>query len=426
MDRVSAIETKVHPQKHSEQARTKLPAVEGQPAQKAFLVRLARLRNAPHEALQWLAGRRHTTEKDFKVDFLTASVSLLMAKRDEPGVKEAVDFVLTIFERYKETEFMRRSLDRIIRGVVQCGNKDQVGKIFSLVRDGLSIPQQQEQAQVGLLTFLLQEINTESKNEAHELLRERFNALGLNFDDIFEAWRQSDISDKPPFIKPTKIYEKNLRALFALEHARPGITKALVEEFGVKDFARYPKQMLIAQYDQRNNSQLPYGVVLYPRADHSSTFYHDVAMFNQFFNRLGGRYAVRIHEISTLHDLVHTLNTARHRFGQASFAIIGGHGSDCTIDFGEEALAKIHTLGKPAQSLRLAFKPTPPIVLVSCSTGIKGGIGDYIRRIGADVIAPTQDTSIELITPHMTKQGKIAFSVRYAEGEARRYKPKRF
>lgn len=250
----------------------------------------------------------------------------------------------------------------------------------------------------------------------------------VNSEKMIENWRQA---------WPIKGYEegealgRNLLSLYELECERPGIGKVLFEQFGISDFARYPQELLVAQYDEGNKKDdLPYGIIINPINDNngsdSGAFYGNVETFQKLHSQIKGRYRIRVWEIKNLVELVHAVNDSRHRYGPISFAIIGGHGTAETIQFGEEKSILKPALGfgilrkkdidrEGASAVRVAFTKNPTIILNSCTTGALGGIGQEISKMGAKVIAPSQPISIMNIEPSIGLSGKIDFRVEYRE-----------
>lgn len=91
---------------------------------------------------------------------------------------------------------------------------------------------------------------------------------GDGAEDIRDAWLESTKKDNMP-----RIIAKNLSAIRLLEQKEPGIVQRLYEEFGIRDFARYPEELLISQDKNQKDIQQPYGIVIYPRNDHNGAFY---------------------------------------------------------------------------------------------------------------------------------------------------------
>lgn len=252
-------------------------------------------------------------------------------------------------------------------------------------------------------------------NDLDEMLIKMAN--GLNANRINE-WRSSTESKDMH-----NAIARNFMSVLELESQRPGITSTLNKEFGISCFGRYPQDLLIAQYDDKHKKEMPYGVIINTKADYNGAFYCNSETYAKLFSQLNGRYRIRVFEVNSLLEIVHALNRSRHKYGKTSFAIVGAHGSENRIQFGTKFLLKksyLHTEDlkrKGANALQLAFVENPAIILVSCSTGALGGIGEEMSNLGATVIAPPTPTSLRDIEVQYDEQGHPKFNVTYSSDE---------
>lgn len=178
-------------------------------------------------------------------------------------------------------------------------------------------------------------------------VRHELETRGLDLG-VVEDWK---MSDKASGIIETAI--KNIEQLSAIEYKRPGIGRTLHEIFGISNFARYPKKMLLRQYDKLRKRSKPYGVIIYPKYDHNGAFYRDREVMARLSRKLKGKYHIRVWEVRNLMKLVATLTKSRRRWGKISFAVIGGHGETNSIRFGsnkEEVLQQSDIGRKGAES----------------------------------------------------------------------------
>ena len=249
---------------------------------------------------------------------------------------------------------------------------------------------------------------------------------GLDFDVLINAWVRASGIDS---INSSNIYNvilssesliyKSVERIIKLESIYPGASKFLLEQFGIKSFGRYPLELLIHQYSHRYDKEKPYGVLLYPRDDWNGAFSTDGEVLENLLTRIRSLdFNLRIYECEDKVDLVSALNDARHKFGKISFAVIGGHGSKDSIQFGDKNdsdhnLYKEDLLKKGAPAVTHAFVENPSIILQSCSTGIQNGIGQQMSSMGAKVYAPDRPTFVSDIDPYMDKSGNLTFKVKY-------------
>ncbi|HVT01203.1 MAG TPA: hypothetical protein VHE53_03145 [Patescibacteria group bacterium] len=208
----------------------------------------------------------------------------------------------------------------------------------------------------------------------------------------------------------------NFGELYRLEQERPGIGKVLMDEFGIHDFARYPRELLIRQYDERDNKDLSYGVAIYAEDDHNGALYQNEDVLGDLSDQLGEKYILRIYEVGDKKDLVSILNRARKKYGRADFGIIAAHGTEDDMTLGYNTRVNRDDANRVgAHALRNAFVDDPTLILFSCSTGKLGGIGQQIEALGKEgtrVIAPDYVTGPESVMV-IKEDGKLNFEVKY-------------
>lgn len=241
--------------------------------------------------------------------------------------------------------------------------------------------------------------NEEDRKASFYLIKNIILKWGLNHVDLINSW-----GDSFPKAKTLPIQEdgvqyiyKNWSDAIILESKRPGIVKVLVTEFGVKAFARYPLDSLIKQYDERDKDDKPYGIILYARKDWNGAFTLQKDLFQKLssdLDRCG--YYLRIIEADSKIDVAKALITFRKRYPnhKISFALIGGHGTRSSINFGgNDELHSLYLKDLSDEGLnkkiRLFFEFEPSIILNSCSTGGRIGIARKLSEsLGAKVTAP--------------------------------------
>jgi hypothetical protein len=255
-----------------------------------------------------------------------------------------------------------------------------------------------------------------SVDHVEQIVGPYLKSLGLDEERVLQAWRNAHKQvggyqyDKHPF-----------EALCALEDKEPGAVKVLNEEFGINNFNRYPIELLIKQYQERSINTKPSGIVIHAETDWNGAFLENEKHFRKLGLELAD-YSIRFYEVKSIPSLVHTLNRNRHRYGPAEFLILGGHGSEAGIELGRGSAGQVYqadTQLKGASALELAFVKNPTVILISCSTGKLGGIGQSISELGqhgATVIAPSIDGNLKKIDVVVDENGKPNFSVEYYGG----------
>lgn len=251
--------------------------------------------------------------------------------------------------------------------------------------------------------------------------------LGVDGRAVLNSWRKNFSIFPYESEYPQYVFD-NFNLMKDLESRRPGICRVLSEEFGIYNFARYPGNVLISQYDNRDK-QIPYGVMIYPDADYNGGFSQQEDMLEVLSSHLSKLwYGLRIYESANKREMVRALFSADKRYGKRhkiSFAAFGGHGSSDSIQFGDETIGKTDDLltlsdvkNKHAGKLRRVFIEDPKIILISCSTGVENGIGRKISELDVDVTAPKIDTNISRIRVFRQRKGKLKIPVTYTNLDA--------
>ena len=234
-----------------------------------------------------------------------------------------------------------------------------------------------------------------------KILNKKLAATGLDIQDLRTWWARGHQGDPIEFIK------NNIEAIEKLEVSKPGITKFLNTQYGVRDFSRYPQEVLIRIYEQREEKTVPYGLIIFPKDDWNGAFNHKQKIFKDLAQQLQQfGYSLRIIECESKRDLARRIIKVNKLYGQASFAIVGGHGTENSIAFGNfysdnlnSKLSKEDLLGRGVGRGSKFFIPNPSIILSSCSTGKNEGIGQRLSEVyNARVIAPDIPTSIHKIS----------------------------
>jgi len=270
--------------------------------------------------------------------------------------------------------------------------------------------------------------------EAKILLHDSFIAWGLNSDDMLDAWQEST---KPEYF--AELLRRTFEKISKLEERHPGICAELRNGMSkIRDFARYPDEMLMDQYNNRNNINMRYGAIFLPYSDWNGAFYNDIFPFKELYDSLQQvnaglsdgepKYGVRIFEIGNISELEQAQIRADRAYGEQhkiEFAFIGGHGEPGSIQFGGSngyATVSEHVIGMEELGIDgrgiipKYFEPEPTLILDSCSTGEQDGIGERMSSLGAKVIAPEIPTNLKSVTvTRDTETGKLVFVIEYKD-----------
>ena len=288
-------------------------------------------------------------------------------------------------------------------------------------------------------------MNSPVQQEAAAYVSEQIKSFGLDEATLFRAWKRTGFEESErPREKRQKFVARNIATMFKLESAAPGICKTLFDEFGICDFERYPAEVLLAQYENRNKD-MPYGIAIYAQEDYNGALNSKNGQPTEtlFRDLKGLEYGLRIYEARTRSDVLKILAKSHNHYGgenKISFALISAHGRENSIHFGQEE-GGVEREGTVAfsqrelervfrkdswswarrrhqggynrwwtQKLRAMFVKNPTIILNSCSTGVKGGIRDNLVEIGAKVFAPEQEAKLLSIKVTKNRFGRLIFS----------------
>lgn len=297
---------------------------------------------------------------------------------------------------------------QLILGVIKEELKDFFREFWtSENRNALERQSEDEARQVR--EFILESHSKDSAWQViDKVIRSKFG--DLNPDWCKQFWFISEMRQQR-----AEAYVYNLQTMLNIEKSRPGICQALAVNFGIADFARYPEEILVKQFDDLDQADKPYGVVMFARADSNGVFYLKNDILTKLNQDISPTHNLKVVEIGNKKELVHMLNQLRKKYGKAAFAIIGGHGNPSGIQLGSgewDHISIEDVMMKGTDAISLAFEADPTIILFSCSTGQREGIGQKISGIGATVIAPEVDTTAQEIKVSRRK-GKLEFKVKY-------------
>jgi hypothetical protein len=246
---------------------------------------------------------------------------------------------------------------------------------------------------------------------ATDFLAERLDKFGCKGKELLTAWAMSG-----PY--QDLIIKTNLNAMFALEEKEVGIVRYLTTECGIKDFARYPQELLLEQFRSRDDTETPYGAVFFPAFDHNGAFYQEVNQLTELRSEVSGQFRIRVAECDTKMAIVRHLIRLNDKYGKISFGILGGHGSPTTIQMGAggDFLSNLKLRdfrGEGTKRLQNYFTSDAEICMISCSTGAKGGIGEQVAKAtGTSGAAPTDPANLKSFNATVN-EGRIHFEPVY-------------
>jgi hypothetical protein len=231
----------------------------------------------------------------------------------------------------------------------------------------------------------------------------------LDADTLIEAWRDKGSNDE----STRKTYSQeaigsNLTTITRLESQRPGICSVIMKTFGIRNFARYPDEMLIDLYDQRDNRDIPYGLFILARDNSDGVGLDDMAkVYEKLYKQMSALgYAIRIFESGDKRELARVFLASKKRYSpKISFVVGVGHGSPSAITLehvhkdGEDlrkVLQQSDFEGKGVKRIGELLTDDCPIVFISCDTGTENGIAKTTSETypGRKVKAPTEELRV--------------------------------
>jgi len=346
--------------------------------------------------------------------------------------------------------------------ISQTGNKELSRKTLAFCVDGGRLEQ------LSLSDLFHDNYSPDRKDGRFGIASFFAEKLGLN-DSVVAKWQHSKVL-KVKSKKGTEIfgesYTKNLEAAKSLEKARPGSARRLYDGFGIANFARYDEEMLLRQLEMAEQDT-PYGVAAYPEADWNGAFFNNPSLGEAGKELLNGGFGTRIVEVASQFELARRLNGFNKKYGKGGhkidFMFIAGHGTKDSVQLRErkaapqiapppippaagtsdeeyqKALAawKLRLETSAAQKETLVsgdikegrgrgirraadewFEEGAPVVFISCSTGIEGGIAQTAaKELGFNTVGPNKPTNIEAIDVRFDERGKPIFDVKYFAGK---------
>ncbi len=276
----------------------------------------------------------------------------------------------------------------------------------------------------------------------HDLVRRALAKMGLDPEKFIGATRISTSSSKNSIDEhefATRFKENTLAAL-KIEMQRSGAVKQLSETFGIQAYSRYPKDLLVHQYDNIDNIDDPYGIIVYPRADHNGAFYRsrNKTVFTEFAkDNAEAGHQVRVFECENRIDTAKKLITANKMYGdkqKIAYAIIGGHGNSESLVQGDEK--KLGTLSEFTtdtilsgdgikQAVSRFFVSRPTFIFDSCSVGEDDGIAQVFAEENDAEVYATDKPMKGIAVLHCVKNketGRLDFNVRMDVDEGGRTK----
>lgn len=270
------------------------------------------------------------------------------------------------------------------------------------------------------------ELSNDVASDVSEVGKEFFSGLDMDYDSFRASWMQAFPRDL------YCMYEtENLKKMRDLEAQRPGICKELHERFSIKNFARYPNSLLLAQYDHRDDVDTPYGIMITAAHDYKGAFYYAQDSVAGFYSKLADLgYALRVYEAERPLSVPRRIIESATKYGKPDFGVLNAHGNPAEMRVGggeKEDITKGDIKRLPIENMAKYMSVGMEWVLLSCSTGrsirhrfFRRAVPSIAQTLSGKLpsqqfVAPTRDVSVEALVPILDKDGRIHIKPTFKE-----------
>ena len=308
-----------------------------------------------------------------------------------------------------------------------------------MTRTGIWGSEAETSRSLGCIEELMKSKDPVRRQQGEEILRQALTDRGLDAAALFQAWEHgtpSDFQDARDYML-RGTFSINTSVIAKLERAHRGSAALLQKRYGICMFMRYPLELLIKQYETRDEKDKPQAVVVFPHGDWNNAFtsHAPTNQFDTLQQQLGDKYTLRFSETGGRYGFMRSLARMHRDHGKISFAVIGGHGTADGIHFGDNNSHQnrlllrrrdLRTSGM-ARMGREFFEPGATVLLESCSTGQKGGIAQRMAEAwGVTVIGPNKPSSVMHYTLDTSGKTPAIADIEYMMGaQAGRFTGKR-
>lgn len=312
---------------------------------------------------------------------------------------------------YEQGDYYNSDAKLLRRSILEKGDKDVKGEAQKWFEETIS----SDKFDVNTI-FCLQKLYGKDKKKIVDFAKTYIEKHDLPAEKLLKDWKLAKIEPHLGFASIKKLEDK-----------MPGAAKVLHQEFKISDFWRYPTEVLVDQYNNRDNTDMPYGVIIFPNADHNGAFEQNSHLIEKLYEDTKGKYLLRIMEADGKFSLARNLLFLNKKYGdkhKISFGLLGGHGSKNSIQFGQDTLSNFFSeknilskkdfKGEGVKKIKSFFEEDPSIALISCSTGKERGIGQQISETyGAEIHAPDRPAAMIQLSTSFDQNGKIKFGTKY-------------
>lgn len=214
-----------------------------------------------------------------------------------------------------------------------------------------------------------------------------------------------------------------------IEYGRKAL-QYLVVECGISNIGRYPEELLWEQYENRENIETPYGVMIVAKADHNGSSFNREELFSGFSEsslQLG--VLTRIIECGSGRDCLKKLLKFRNAYeetaGKIAFLVLRAHGNETGVLLGvysglKKAVEKSVVNGRGMTKFlgkEGILDPGAPVAFSSCISGKRAGIADHVAKkrpkTGRVSASPGVRSTGHIFLVRDTRTGALDFDIEF-------------
>lgn len=323
-------------------------------------------------------------------------------------------------------------------GIFEYGTREQIIESTNMIASALdSAPTLESKSHIGRIAAKMmggaQRIDKHSLavQAARELAAYILKDYGLDFNELIGPWMNYKFESSNLGVVP-----QNVEAIIILESLKPklNIARTLYQEFGIGLFHRYPSEVLIEQFDKRNDQGASYAVLASCIVDHNQAlasigFLRFVKSLHQNLQKIG--YTLRLFEDGSEEEIKQNGQQINERYGTKSspLILIAGHGEPNSIHMNwEHPRHPSRVIRQQSFQDGTGIKFTDfiadggTVALISCSTGAVGGIAQEISKQGLTVLGPDDVAALGFFRINRKDGNRVEFNVSFQGAKTSRYR----
>ncbi len=253
--------------------------------------------------------------------------------------------------------------------------------------------------------------------------------IGPVADRMFESWQTE--KDGVAVIRELSMFAQVWRRFGREKMMR------LVKDYGITSFRSIPSDILSSQanFNEQGDLNKQIIIVFLPFSDHNGALRGLGPVLSDLYDNVFKTHNIVCAQIKHQYEVYRCLSRVRKDYGsdqnnyQADHLIVMVHGSKDRLLFGPSesdviTAEKIKEFGR-THTADAILKKEAQVLLVSCSTGQSGGIGETIAMTyGRSVQAPDKPTNVISFVVNYTSDGKLSLTPQYlAEDSHQTFNP---